>query len=156
MIKFVSIHDSSKKPERCDGNIGYTLRSVESISIPPNEQRWVNTGIGVRFGCSGMYLRLSQTTYNASRFRTIVMNNIIGQDHSDEIQVLIFNLSKKQAFKIKSGDIIATGTIELTYPEEAFYQGFTSKNNGKRQDKVKIIDNNGDNKKGRNEEKNKK
>ena len=138
MPKFICLHDDAVKPDKSENGLGYNLRAVETVSIPACERKWINIGIGINFDYDTLYMRLVPNETTMYNNRTIIMNSVVGPRHSSEIRVLIFNLSRKQTFRVKRGDIVAIGIIEATYISRAFYQGFNLNGFNKRKNSPQI------------------
>jgi dUTP pyrophosphatase len=91
-----------------DGDAGYDLRALEDVTLDPGERAKVRTGVAVEIpnGRAGLVLPRSGL---AARHGIALVNapGLIDEGYRGEVQVLLLNTDRREAFAIAPGDRIA-------------------------------------------------
>jgi dUTP diphosphatase len=103
------LHPDAVLPTRAyTGDAGLDLRALEATTLAPGERATVRTGVAVEIpeGQAGLVLPRSGL---ASRHGIALVNapGLIDSGYRGEVQVLLLNTDREQAFEIKPGDRIA-------------------------------------------------
>ena len=86
------------------GDIGYDLRSIESVSLKPMDTKVIPTGVAIEFD-QGIYANARGRSGFASR-GILCQPGLVDSGYRGEIGVVLTNLSGKD-FEIRKGDRIA-------------------------------------------------
>ena len=78
---------------------GFDIFSAQTVTIPPNDQKLIRTGIIVKFPL-GTYCRLTSRSGLCYNHKIIIPTGTIDPDYTGELSVLVFNLGK-DPFQVK-------------------------------------------------------
>jgi dUTP pyrophosphatase len=108
-LNFTRLDPRAEPPTRAhDGDAGLDLRALEPATIEPGERARVRTGIAIELppGHAGLVLPRSGL---AARHGIALVNapGLIDEGYRGELQVLLLNTDREEAFRVEPGDRIA-------------------------------------------------
>lgn len=134
-LRFQKLDERAALPERAhDGDAGLDLRALEGGSVAPGERLRVSTGLAVAIpdGHAGLVVPRSGL---ASRHGVTVTNapGLIDSGYRGELQVLLLNTDRAEAFDFEAGERIAqlvVVPVSLPSPQEVTDLGETVRGTG--------------------------
>lgn len=107
-LDFSLQHSLAKLPQRAKGEaVGWDLCSCEHKEIPSGVIEAVDSGVTISHISDNIYLQIISRSGIALKGSCIVVAGLIDPDYRGTLQVLLYNTSKTDTFKVKPGDRIA-------------------------------------------------
>jgi dUTP pyrophosphatase len=114
-FKVFRAHPDAILPHRADeGAAGYDLRSIEFVSIGPNERKIIDTGIVIECP-KDCYARIAPRSGLAANYGIDVLAGVVDSSYRGNIKVIIYNTDKNNSIEIEVGDKIAQLIFERIY-----------------------------------------
>ena len=120
------VHEHARLPFRgSKGSAGLDLSSVVNLEIPPGSWSRVSTGIIIKVPMDTYGRIAPRSGLASSRYGIQVGAGVIDSDYRGVVEVLLFNMSKNDVFKVNVGDRIAQLIIEkIEVMEPQFVEEF--------------------------------
>lgn len=115
-------HPNAQIPRRAEsGAAGFDLCSVETVTIEPNAQAMIDTGIVIECP-QDCYARIAPRSGLAAKFSIDVLAGVVDSSYRNTIRVILYNHGKLQ-FKVNAGDRIAQMIFEKIYTPDLIEVG---------------------------------